>query len=46
MTFPQFHLAWFTNFALDEWREPLSSAGGAPWTGDFYVEMAKTLERA
>jgi FMN-dependent oxidoreductase (nitrilotriacetate monooxygenase family) len=46
MTFPQFHLAWFTNFALDEWREPLSSAGGAPWAGDFYVEMAKTLERA
>lgn len=46
MTFPRFHLAWFTNFALDEWTAPLSSAGGSPWTGDFYVEMAKTLERA
>ncbi len=42
----KFHLGWFTNFAIDEWREPLSSAGGSPWTGDFYVEMAKALERA
>jgi long-chain alkane monooxygenase len=42
----RFHLAWFTNFAMDEWLEPLSSAGGNPWTGEFYVEMAKALERA
>jgi FMN-dependent oxidoreductase (nitrilotriacetate monooxygenase family) len=42
----KFHLSWFTNFAMDEWLEPLSSAGGNPWTGDFYVEMAKALERA
>jgi FMN-dependent oxidoreductase (nitrilotriacetate monooxygenase family) len=42
----KFHLGWFTNFAMDEWLEPLSSAGGNPWTGDFYVEMAQALERA
>jgi FMN-dependent oxidoreductase (nitrilotriacetate monooxygenase family) len=42
----KFHLSWFTNFAMDEWLDPFSSAGGNPWTGDFYVEMAKALERA
>jgi hypothetical protein len=42
----KFHLSWFTNFALDEWLDPLSSAGGSPWSGDFYVDMAKSLERA
>jgi FMN-dependent oxidoreductase (nitrilotriacetate monooxygenase family) len=46
MTRKKFHLAWFTNFALDEWLEPLSSAGGSPWSGDFYVEMGQALERA
>src|SRR5882672_3714162 len=46
MTAKKFHLAWFTNFTLDEWLEPLSSAGGNPWDGEFYVEMAKALERA
>jgi FMN-dependent oxidoreductase (nitrilotriacetate monooxygenase family) len=42
----KFHLAWFTNFALDEWLEPFAAAGGNPWSGDFYVEMAQSLERA
>jgi FMN-dependent oxidoreductase (nitrilotriacetate monooxygenase family) len=42
----KFHLAWFTNFALDEWLEPFASAGGNPWSGDFYLDMAKSLERA
>jgi FMN-dependent oxidoreductase (nitrilotriacetate monooxygenase family) len=42
----KFHLAWFTNFALDEWLEPFAAAGGNPWSGDFYVDMAKALERA
>jgi alkanesulfonate monooxygenase SsuD/methylene tetrahydromethanopterin reductase-like flavin-dependent oxidoreductase (luciferase family) len=42
----KFHLGWFTNFAIDEWLEPLSSAGGNPWDGKFYIEMAQTLERA
>ena len=42
----KFHLAWFTNFVLDEWNEPFASAGGNPWTGDFFVDFAKSLERA
>jgi FMN-dependent oxidoreductase (nitrilotriacetate monooxygenase family) len=42
----KFHLGWFSNFAIDEWLEPLSSAGGSPWDGKFYIEMAQTLERA
>ncbi len=42
----KFHLAWFTNFTTDEWYEPLASAGGNPWTGEFYVEFAQALERA
>jgi FMN-dependent oxidoreductase (nitrilotriacetate monooxygenase family) len=46
MTRKKFHLAWFAHFVVDEWLDPLSSAGGSPWNGDFYVEMAKTLERA
>jgi len=39
------HLAWFTNFTVDEWNMPFAS-GGAPWTGEFYVDMAKSMERA
>jgi len=46
MTRRKFHLAWFTNFAADEWLEPFSSAGGSPWTGEFYIDMAQALERA
>ena len=42
----KFHLGWFANFAVDEWLEPFSSAGGSPWTGEFYVDMARALERA
>jgi FMN-dependent oxidoreductase (nitrilotriacetate monooxygenase family) len=42
----KFHLAWFTNFVVDEWNEPLASAGGNPWAGDFFVDFAKALERA
>ena len=42
----KFHLGWFTNFALDEWQEPLASAGGAPWSGKVYVDIARALERA
>jgi FMN-dependent oxidoreductase (nitrilotriacetate monooxygenase family) len=40
-----FHLAWFMNFTPDEWREPFGQ-GGQPWDGQFYIEMARTLERA
>src|ERR1700735_4940861 len=42
----KFHLGWFTNFSLDEWNEPLASAGGTPWSGEFYIEFCKALERA
>jgi FMN-dependent oxidoreductase (nitrilotriacetate monooxygenase family) len=45
MTRKKFHLGWFTNFGADEWNDPFAS-GGMPWSGDFYVEMAKALERA
>ena len=41
----RFHLGWFMNFTPDEWRAPFGQ-GGEPWDGQFYVEMAKTLERA
>lgn len=41
----RFHLGWFMNFTPDEWREPFGN-GGLPWDGRFYVEMARTLERA
>ena len=37
-----FHLAWFMNFTPGEWDHPLA-AGGTPWTGEFYVDMAKAL---
>lgn len=33
------------NFTPDEWRESVGQ-GGSPWDGQFYIEMAKTLERA
>jgi FMN-dependent oxidoreductase (nitrilotriacetate monooxygenase family) len=46
MSARKFHLAWFTNFAADEWLDPLSSGSGQPWTGEFYVDFAKSLERA
>ncbi|WP_440708110.1 NtaA/DmoA family FMN-dependent monooxygenase [Herbiconiux sp. YIM B11900] len=41
-----FHLGFFTAFAPDEWNGPMASGGGDFWTGDFYVELAKNLERA
>jgi FMN-dependent oxidoreductase (nitrilotriacetate monooxygenase family) len=40
-----FHLAWFMNFITDDWLGPWGD-GGRDWSGDFYVEMAKNLERA
>ena len=40
-----FHLAWFMNFTPDEWNKPFA-AGGQPWTGEFYIDMAKAMERA
>ena len=40
-----FHLAWFMNFSVDEWNGTFS-AGGNPWSGAFYVDMARAMERA
>jgi long-chain alkane monooxygenase len=45
VTNKRFHLGWFMNFTPDEWREPFGQ-GGQPWDGQFYIEMARTLERA
>jgi FMN-dependent oxidoreductase (nitrilotriacetate monooxygenase family) len=45
MSVKKFHLGWFTNFTVDHWNLPFAN-GGSPWTGEFYVEMAKALERA
>ena len=41
----KFHLGWFLNFVADEWNGTWGD-GAKDFTGDFYVEMAKTLERA
>jgi FMN-dependent oxidoreductase (nitrilotriacetate monooxygenase family) len=41
----KFHLAWFLNFVADEWNGTWGD-GGRDFTGDFYVEMARDLERA
>ena len=40
-----FHLAWFLNFVADEWNGNWGD-GGRDCTGEFYIEMAKDLERA
>jgi long-chain alkane monooxygenase len=41
----RFHLGWFMNFTPDEWEGPFA-AGGQPWDGQFYIDMAKAMERA
>jgi long-chain alkane monooxygenase len=45
MSAQPFHLGWFMNFTPGDWDHPLA-AGGSPWSGEFYVDMAKALERA
>jgi FMN-dependent oxidoreductase (nitrilotriacetate monooxygenase family) len=40
-----FHLAWFLNFVVDEWQGNWGD-GAKDWSGDFFVEMARDLERA
>jgi len=42
----KFHLGWFMNFTPDEWESPLTSAGGQPWDGKFFIEWAQEMERA
>jgi FMN-dependent oxidoreductase (nitrilotriacetate monooxygenase family) len=41
----KFHLAWFLNFTPDAWRDPFGQ-GGNPWDGEFYMDIARHLERA
>jgi FMN-dependent oxidoreductase (nitrilotriacetate monooxygenase family) len=45
MTAQPFHLAWFMNFRADDWNDQWGS-GGQPWTGEFYIDMARALDRA
>ncbi|MET0455154.1 MAG: NtaA/DmoA family FMN-dependent monooxygenase [Mycobacterium sp.] len=40
-----FHLGWFLNFVADEWNGNWGD-GGRDFTGDFYVDVARNLERA
>jgi FMN-dependent oxidoreductase (nitrilotriacetate monooxygenase family) len=42
----KFHLGWFLNFVAEAWNEPLASVGGPDWTGAFYVDVARQLDRA
>jgi FMN-dependent oxidoreductase (nitrilotriacetate monooxygenase family) len=45
MSAGKFHLAWFLNFVIDDWLGTWGD-GAKDMSGDFYVEMAKDLERA
>ncbi|MGW1617138.1 NtaA/DmoA family FMN-dependent monooxygenase [Streptomyces sp. NPDC002285] len=45
MTANRFHLGWFCTFITDSWTGTWGS-GGDPWDGEFYVELARALERA
>jgi FMN-dependent oxidoreductase (nitrilotriacetate monooxygenase family) len=42
----RFHLGWFVNFTVNAWSEPWADSNGPDWTGGFYVDMARALERA
>jgi long-chain alkane monooxygenase len=42
----RFHLGWFVNFTVNAWNEPWADSGGPDWTGGFYVDMARALDRA
>jgi len=43
----KFHLGWFMNFTPVEWDTELASPDAGRWqTGQFYVDMARDLERA
>lgn len=43
----KFHLGWFMNFIPPEWDTPRASPDVAQWpNGRFYVDMAKSMERA
>jgi FMN-dependent oxidoreductase (nitrilotriacetate monooxygenase family) len=43
----KFHMGWFMNFIPPEWDTDDSSPDVAAWAnGDFYVDMARSMERA
>ena len=43
----KFHLGWFMNFIPPEWDSDYTSPDVASWAnGDFYVDMARSMERA
>ncbi|GAB7005529.1 NtaA/DmoA family FMN-dependent monooxygenase [Nocardioides sp. AN3] len=43
----KFHLGWFMNFIPPEWDTDHASPDVAKWAnGDFYVDMARSMERA
>ena len=46
MAAQKMHLGWFTNFTLDAWNTPWASSNGPDWKGGFYVDLARSLDRA
>lgn len=43
----QMHLGWFTNYMTPEWNGQYSGNAAQSWiNGDFYVDMARSLDRA
>jgi long-chain alkane monooxygenase len=41
-----FHLGWFVNFTVNAWNDTWAGSGGPDWTGGFYIDMARALDRA
>ncbi|NQX25903.1 NtaA/DmoA family FMN-dependent monooxygenase [Microbacteriaceae bacterium VKM Ac-2854] len=42
-----FHMAWFTPFKTPAWKSPWAADTPLTWlNGDYYIDMAKQLERA
>ena len=42
-----FHLGWFTNYMTPAWNKPWAGNAGRTWAnGDFYLDMARQLDRA
>lgn len=47
MTRKRLRLGWFANFLVPAWKDPWSGDAGAEWmSGDFFVDMATSLDRA
>jgi len=42
----RFHLGWFLNFVAEAWNEPLTSPSATDWSGAFYIDVARQLDRA